>query len=90
MNRSQVRWLWREIGLYHQGKLWYFSANQNELSKEKEASLIGKSTAASIFWTLDQMDRIIANLASVGTCSCLASHSILMTKGQKILQIVDS
>jgi hypothetical protein len=49
--------------------------NPNKLSKPTEALAIEQSTAASIFWTLDQMKEMAAELATAGTYLISTSSS---------------
>jgi hypothetical protein len=44
------------------------------VTAKTEATTLKQSTAASIFWTLEEMDQIIGQLAYVGMCSCLAAQ----------------
>lgn len=59
-----------EMVCYLAGKL-YTTAVTLEIRGNTEATTLKQSTAASIFWTLDEMDRIAGQLAYVGMCPCL-------------------
>jgi hypothetical protein len=63
----------------------YHDDDQKRLANT-EALTLSQSTAGSIFWTLDQMNQIVSHLASIGMSSCLVTHSISMTKKQKVLR----
>lgn len=74
MTRSQVRRIRREILCYLGGKSYITATTTRITERTTEATTLNQSTAATIFWTLDQMKQVDAQLASVGMCpkSCPA------------------
>ncbi|KAG1783332.1 hypothetical protein EV702DRAFT_1041021 [Suillus placidus] len=67
MECSEVRRIRRELACYI-----------GELPDEKtEATTLGQSSAASMFWTLDQMNQIGTHLATIGKPGLSDIHSLL-------------
>ncbi|KAG0695164.1 hypothetical protein DFH29DRAFT_1005687 [Suillus ampliporus] len=65
MESSQVRRIWREVVCYIGGKPYTTAATARITEQSTEATTLGQSSAASMFWTLDQMNQIGAHLATI-------------------------
>ncbi|KAG1786647.1 hypothetical protein EV424DRAFT_1551381 [Suillus variegatus] len=65
MNTSQVRRIRREMGCYLGGEPGGTTATITITDSSTEATTLSQSTAASMFWTLDQMNQVVDQLASI-------------------------
>jgi hypothetical protein len=70
MNTSQVRRIRREMGCYLGGEPGGTTATIRITDSSTEATTLSQSTAASMFWTLDQMNQVVNQLASIGMHVC--------------------
>ncbi|KAG1861036.1 hypothetical protein C8R48DRAFT_673606 [Suillus tomentosus] len=80
METSQVRRIRRELVCYIGGKPLTLHQLPKSPKHKTEATTLGQSSAASIFWTFDQMNQIGAHLATIET-EGLADNGIVEETG---------